>query len=148
MPPHYQLEAGTRLGAAKNETRRLASPSLADLLSLYKKNTFNTPIPAFEALFSEHATAPFFVFQVFCVALSCLNEYWYYSLFTLFILVMIKCTAVWLECVRSRSSIQCRLGRVRCNHDGERVKVQTDELLPGDVVSLGECLYSLKGFLC
>ena len=97
MPPllHYQLEAGTRLGAAKNETRGLASPSIADLLSLYKKNTFNTPIPAFEALFSEHATAPFFVFQVSCAALPCPDEYWYYSLFTLFILVMIKCTAVW-----------------------------------------------------
>ena len=145
--PHYQLEAGARLGAVKNETRGLSSPSIANLLSLYKKNTFNTPIPAFEALFSEYATAPFFVFQVSCAALPCPDEYWYYSLFTLFILVMIKCTAVWLECVRSRSSIRCRLGRVRCNHDGERVKVQTDELLPGDVVSLGECLYSLKGVL-
>ena len=51
------------------------------------------------------------------------------------------------ECVRSRSSIQCRLSRVRCNHDGKRVKVQTDEPLPGDVVSLGECLDSLKGVL-
>ena len=97
MPPllHYQLEAGTRLGAAKNETRGLSSPSIANLLSLYKKNTFNTPIPAFEALFSEYATAPFFVFQVSCAALPCPDEYWYYSLFTLFILVMIKCTAVW-----------------------------------------------------
>ena len=91
---HYQLEAGARLGAAKNETRGLSSPSIANLLSLYKKNTFNTPTPAFEALFSEYATAPFFVFRVFCVALSCLNEYWYSSLFTLFILVMIKRTAV------------------------------------------------------
>ena len=148
-PPllHHQLEAGARLGAAKNETRELSSPSIANLLSLYKKNTFNTPIPAFEALFSEYATAPFFVFQVSCAALPCPDEYWYYSLFTLFILVMIKCTAVWLECVCSRSSIRCRLGRVRCNHDGKGVKVQTDELLPGDVVSLGECLYSLKGVL-
>ena len=77
-PPllHYQLEAGARLGAAKNETRGLSSPSIANLLSLYKKKTFNTPILAFEALFSEYATAPFFVFQVSCAALPCPDEYW------------------------------------------------------------------------
>ena len=28
--------------------------------------------------------------------------------------------------------------------DGKWVEVQTDELLPGDVDSLGECLHSLK----
>ena len=74
-PPilHYQLEAGARLGAAKNERGGLSSPSIANLLSLYKKNTFNTPIPAFGALFSEHATAPFFVSKVFCVTFSCLD---------------------------------------------------------------------------
>ena len=56
----YLFEAGARLGAAKNETGGLSSPSIANLLSLYKKNVFNTPIPAFGALFSEHATASSF----------------------------------------------------------------------------------------
>ena len=36
---------------------------------------------------------------------------------------------------------------IQCYHDGKWVKVQTDELLPGGVVSLGECLYSPKEFL-
>ena len=57
------------------------------------------------------------------------NKYWYYSLFTLFILVMIKCTAVWLECARSRSSIQCRLSRIRYTaitmENGSRSRRQT-----------------------
>ena len=48
----YKLEAGAQFGAAKNETRRLSSPSIANLFSLYRKDTFDTLIPVFTALFS------------------------------------------------------------------------------------------------
>ena len=145
----YQLEAGARLGAAKNETRWLSSSSIANLLSLYGKNTFNIPIPASGALFAEHATAPFFVFQIFCVALWCLDEYWYYSLFTLFMRIMFECTVVWqrVRTLTEFRSMSIEPYPIQCYRDGKWVKVQTDELLPGDVVSLGKCLCSPKEFL-
>ncbi|KAI0319700.1 endoplasmic reticulum Ca-transporting P-type ATPase [Amylostereum chailletii] len=116
----------------------LTSAAIPALLSLYGKNEFNIPIPSFTTLFAEHATAPFFVFQVFCVALWMLDEYWYYSLFTLFMLVMFECTVVYqrlrtLTEFRTMSVVPYSIQVLR---DSKWSAIQSDELLPGDVVSI------------
>lgn len=77
------------------DVKGVTDAQLPSLIELFGKNAFNIPIPSFMTLFVEHATAPFFVFQIFCVALWCLDDYWYYSLFTLFMLVVFECTVVW-----------------------------------------------------
>ena len=76
-----------------------------------------------------------------------LDEYGYYSLFTLFVLVMFECTHVWqrVRTLTELRSMSIEPYPIQCYRDGKWVKVQTDELIPGDVVSLGECLYPLKG---
>jgi cation-transporting ATPase 13A1 len=128
------------------------------LLSQYGKNEFDIPIPSFSELFLEHSTAPFFVFQIFCVALWCLDEYWYYSIFTLFMLVVFECTVVWQVCLRyywERSSDLTTTSQrlktltefrtmsvapypIQCLRDSKWTTVQTDDLLPGDIVSIGK----------
>jgi manganese-transporting P-type ATPase len=96
-------------------------------------------VPTFTELFREHAVAPFFVFQIFCVGLWMLDEYWYYSLFTLFMLVAFESTVVWqrqrtLNEFRSMSIKPYDLWVFRSN---KWVEVQSDQLLPGDLASVG-----------
>lgn len=105
----------------------------------YGANTFDIPVPTFTELFQEHAVAPFFVFQIFCVGLWMLDEYWYYSLFTLFMLVTFESTVVWQ---RQRTLNEFRGMSIK-PYDiwvfrlGKWIEVQTDKLLPGDLVSVG-----------
>jgi cation-transporting ATPase 13A1 len=116
----------------------IPSSKLQQLESLYGLNEFNVPVPAFSELFLEHATAPFFVFQVFCVALWCMDDYLWYSLFTLFMLVMFECTVVWQ---RVRTLTEFRTMSVapypiKVFRNQAWETVQSDKLFPGDVVSV------------
>ncbi|KAG9089506.1 hypothetical protein FRC06_001514, partial [Ceratobasidium sp. 370] len=85
---------GLASAVSTTKATKVDAGTIEALTALYGKNEFDIPIPSFLALFVEHTTAPFFVFQIFCVALWCLDEYWYYSLFTLFMLIVFECTVV------------------------------------------------------
>ncbi|GBG89136.1 hypothetical protein CBR_g48843 [Chara braunii] len=102
-------------------------------------NVFDFPQPTFGKLFKEQCMEPFFVFQVFCVGLWCLDEYWYYSVFTLFMLLLFESTVV-----KSRIRTLMELRQVAVDKQsllvyrgGKWVRLSGIALLPGDIVSLG-----------
>uniref|UniRef100_A0ACD5THA0 Uncharacterized protein n=2 Tax=Avena sativa TaxID=4498 RepID=A0ACD5THA0_AVESA len=103
------------------------------------RNIFEYPQPTFQKLMKEQCMEPFFVFQVFCVGLWCLDEYWYYSLFTLFMLFLFESTMA-----KNRLKTLTELRRVKVDNQivltyrcGKWVKITGTELLPGDIVSIG-----------
>ncbi|KAH6660911.1 hypothetical protein BKA67DRAFT_549554 [Truncatella angustata] len=111
---------------------------LTRLEQYYGTNTFDIPVPTFTELFKEHAVAPFFVFQIFCVGLWMLDEYWYYSLFTLFMLVMFESTVVWQRqrTLNEFRGMSIKPYNVWVYRLGKWTEVQSDNLLPGDLVSI------------
>src|SRR5690242_18161316 len=122
------------------QTQGLVSPAdIERIQQHYGDNAFDIPVPTFTELFKEHAVAPFFVFQIFCVGLWMLDDYWYYSLFTLFMLVMFESTVVWQ---RQRTLTEFRGMSIKpyeilVYRQKKWQEIMSDKLLPGDVVSVG-----------
>ncbi|KAI3645105.1 hypothetical protein MP228_011269 [Amoeboaphelidium protococcarum] len=104
----------------------------------YGLNEFDIPMPTFQELFKEHAVAPFFVFQVFCVALWFMDEYWYYSLFTLAMLFVFESTVVFqrLRNLRELRSMTQPPIDINVYRDGEWSMIKSNFLMPGDLVSV------------
>ena len=135
------------------------SSSSETALALWGRNEFDIPLPSFIDLYTEHLLAPFFLFQVFCLCLWSLDEYWYYSAITLCMLMMFEA----MQCKQRQNSVQMlramrrpaipvyRLRRmVSSNVKGTGVGgkasersggfkweiVSSDRLVPGDVISV------------
>lgn len=112
---------------------------------VYGFNITKLALPTFGELLMHQLIAPFFLFQVFCVVLWSLDEYWYYAIFTFFALLFFESTVAY-------NRLQSLQKLHHAGHDGvQRVWVcrggisssarqwmliPTKEVVPGDMISL------------
>ncbi|CAH0482113.1 unnamed protein product [Peronospora belbahrii] len=103
------------------------------------KNDFELPRPKFIELLKEQLAAPFFVFQFFCMLLWCLDEYMYYSLLTLLMLVTFECTVVKQRQQNMDTLLHMRRPPQLClvYRSGRWSQILSDDLVPGDICSVG-----------
>ena len=92
------------------------------------------PIPEFLDLFKEHAMEPLFVFQIVCVFLWLLDEYWYYALLTLFMLFILEA-----QQVQRRRKDLAEIRSVKAPSYPVTVqgaRISSDRLCAGDIITL------------
>ena len=140
-PLSYEIDQEPRPRIRKfQESHGLTSKSeIARIQEHYGDNTFDIPVPTFTELWKEHAVAPFFVFQMFCVGLWLLDDYWYYSLFTLVMLVGFESTVVWQRqrTLNEFRGMSIQPYEIWVYRQEKWEQITSDKLLPGDLVSVG-----------
>jgi len=104
----------------------------------FGENKFDVRQPTFKELYKAQLLSPFTVFQLFCVVLWMLDDYWQYSAFTLFMILTFEATVVFSR-IKSLGALRGMGNRERLvgvYRGGEWRNVWTTELLPGDILSL------------
>jgi manganese-transporting P-type ATPase len=116
----------------------LNEKSVQERTAMFGPNSLAIPPPKFVKLFQEQLVAPFFLFQAFCCALWCLDEYWYYSVFTFVMILLFEVTMAF----QRMKNMEHIYGMVRPSYpvwafrNMKWVIVQSEMLLPGDLVDV------------
>ena len=92
----------------------------------------------FVELLVQQLLSPIAVFQIFCSVLWLLDAYWQYTLFTIFSIAMLESTSAFqrLKTLQQLQGMSSKPYMVKVYRMGRWEDLSTEELLPGDLVSL------------
>lgn len=123
---------------AARATNGLSGEQVINGLTRFGSNKLDMPAPTFIELYIESLLAPFFIFQVFCIFLWLLDEYWKYSLMTLVMMLIFEATVVSgrLRGLRELRGMRNAALNVSVYRSKKWISITSFELLPGDIVSI------------
>jgi len=119
------------------KSQGLSSEDVQQRIDLYGKNIVRVPTPKIFQLIKEQLLSPIVIFQVFCAILWMLDEYWQYTIFTLFSIVMFEATTAFqrLRTFSTLGSMASKPTPLQVYRDGKWSQLTTEDLLPGDLIS-------------
>ena len=107
-------------------------------------NKYSVPKrPYLNVLFGQ-LLSPFFIFQVFCVSLWALDEYWYYSLVTLAMILIFEMT-VSIQRYRGFQEMEQMLKdpyKVCVYRNNTWVDISSHHILPGDLIDVKKTFFN------
>lgn len=124
--------------SAARSTLALSEETILRGLTRFGSNKLEMPAPTFSELYKESLLAPFFVFQVFCIFLWLLDEYWKYSVMTLVMMLMFEATVVSgrLRSLRELRGMRNPSLKIYAYRSKKWVITSSLDLLPGDIISI------------
>ena len=108
------------------------------LRARFGRNDFNVPVPTLPELYIEQLLGPVTQFQLFSALLWVMDEYWKYALFHTGMIFMFEGTTAFsrLKSLQTLRGMGHKPRSVFAHRSGAWTAVSTDELLPGDIISL------------
>lgn len=127
------LPLGEYAGAAG-----LAGAAVGLAQERFGANSFEIPLPTWIELYKEQLASPIAMFQLLCCVLWILDEYWKYTLFTLFMILSFEGTTALsrLKNMQQLRGMSAKGFSLHCYRDGAWVLVPSTSLLPSDIICL------------
>lgn len=124
--------------SAAGSSSKTSTADAEDRRFKFGRNVLEMPTPTFSELYVQHLLAPFFVFQVFCIFLWLLDEYWQYSVMTLFMMLLFEATVVHgrIRSLRELRGMRNKPRSLFVFRDKKWTKINSLDLLPGDIISI------------